>query len=292
MNTAWSSCIQKTGTLYLSRALRFSDMFREKYTRAFCIEPDSHILELGCGPGALSEALHRWYPSASVTGTDADDAFIEFARSRNADIDFRTEDATALSFDDSSFDVTISHTVSEHVEPGKFFAEQRRVLRPGGVCLMLSARRGIDIPAPCIEEQSEFEIELWQRVDARMTEITRELGVGRYRRSEAGHALDMQSCGFKNISTEYITINLTPDNPNYDRETAVAMINSDRQCSLDAIDKMEHLASDLVTRDETDELRRLVNEKFDKRISLYDAGVKLWDTNVSLTMILRGEKAL
>ena len=25
------------------------------------------ILEIGCGPGALAEALHRWYPKAEIT---------------------------------------------------------------------------------------------------------------------------------------------------------------------------------------------------------------------------------
>ena len=31
-------------------------------------------------------------------------------------------------------------------------------------------------------------------------------------------------------------------------------------------------------------------EKYDKRIELYRAGIKQWDTSVSVTMILRGQK--
>lgn len=30
--------------------------------------------------------------------------------------------------------------------------------------------------------------------------------------------------------------------------------------------------------------------KYDKRIELYDKGIKQWDTNMSVTMIMRGVK--
>ncbi len=53
---------------------------------------------------------------------------------------------------------------------------------------------------------------------------------------------------------------------------------------------MLHIAPDVVTVEEMEELKRLVNIKYDKRINLYDAGVKQWDTNMSVTMIVRGEK--
>ncbi|NLG89188.1 MAG: hypothetical protein GX494_08275, partial [Clostridiaceae bacterium] len=48
--------------------------------------------------------------------------------------------------------------------------------------------------------------------------------------------------------------------------------------------------SDVVTVDEVNELKRIINKKYDKRIELYDNGIKQWDTSVSLTMILRGTK--
>ncbi|MRR54799.1 MAG: glycosyltransferase [Deltaproteobacteria bacterium] len=48
----------------------------------------------------------------------------------------RHEDAGALSFPDSSFDLVVSNDVFEHVpEPGRSFSECARVLRPGGVLL-------------------------------------------------------------------------------------------------------------------------------------------------------------
>lgn len=37
MNTIWSTYIQNIGTLYLSRSLRFSDAFKERYLNVFQI---------------------------------------------------------------------------------------------------------------------------------------------------------------------------------------------------------------------------------------------------------------
>ena len=53
MNNVWSTCIQRVGTLYLSRLLRFSDSVKDKYLRAFALKGDGKILEIVCGPGAL-----------------------------------------------------------------------------------------------------------------------------------------------------------------------------------------------------------------------------------------------
>ncbi|NLG88359.1 MAG: class I SAM-dependent methyltransferase, partial [Clostridiaceae bacterium] len=145
MNTIWSTYIQKIDTLYLTRTLRFSDIFKEKYQKAFKIDNKRKILEIGCGPGALSQALYRWYPNAEIVGIDRDSNFIDFASKQAPQIVFMEDDATGLSFQDKTFDVTISYTVQEHIEPAKFFGEQYRVLKDDGVCLVLSARRGINV---------------------------------------------------------------------------------------------------------------------------------------------------
>ena len=290
MNTIWSTYVQGIGTLYQSRVLRFADMFKEKYISAFDIGGRKDILEIGCGPGALAQALHRWYPACSVTGIDRDSNFIEFAKQKAPDITFAEGDATALAFADGSFDVTVSNTVAEHIEPSKFFGEQYRVLRKNGICLVLSARRGVNFYAPCIEGQSDFENEIWSRVSNRMEENIKEYNVCPYPMTEQEYPLCMEKYGFRNVSTEYITINLTPDNPAYSKETAHAMINANRQTQLDGIATLKAVASDLVRADEIAELIRLTNQKYDKRLELYDAGIKQWDTNVSVTMIMRGIK--
>lgn len=86
MNTIWWSYVQNIGTLYLSRTLRFSDKYKEKYMDAFRIESKRRILEIGCGPGALTQSLARWYPDSEIVGIvrlDRDTDFIQFAGNRH-----------------------------------------------------------------------------------------------------------------------------------------------------------------------------------------------------------------
>ena len=290
MNHFWSDRIQSIGTLDTSRKLRFSDRFQNAYTELFRLEEGARILEIGCGTGALCRALKRWYPSAEVVGLDRDDAFIDYARERNTGETYRKGDATALPFADGSFDVTISNTVSEHVEPSGFFGEQRRVLRDGGVCLLLSARRGIQHPAACVREESAFETEIWERVDADFRRAAKENGVGAYALNEMELPAAMEKYGFRDVETHYLAINLTPDDPFYAPEEACDMINANRQNDLDNIERMESVAPGAVSRADREMLARLVNERYDRRLALYAAGKKQWDVTLGLTMLLRGVK--
>ena len=113
MNNIWSEHIQGIKTLYLSRKLRFDDAFFDQYDRLFHLDHDRElkILEIGCGPGALAESLHRWYPRAQITAIDRDSSFITFAQKNIAGINFIEGDATHLPFENGTFDVTISNTV-------------------------------------------------------------------------------------------------------------------------------------------------------------------------------------
>lgn len=290
MNHFWSDRIQSIGTLDTSRKLRFSDRFQNAYTEFFRLEEGARILEIGCGTGALCRALKRWYPSAEVVGLDRDDAFIDYARERSTGETYRKGDATALPFADGSFDVTISNTVSEHVEPSGFFGEQRRVLRDGGVCLLLSARRGIQHPAACVREESAFETEIWARVDADFRRAAKENGVGAYALNEMELPAAMEKYGFRDVETHYLTINLTPDDPFYAPEEARDMINANRQNDLDNIERMESVAPGAVSKADRERLVRLVNERYDRRLALYAAGEKQWDVTLGLTMLVRGVK--
>ena len=82
MNEIWSKYIQGIKTLYSSRKLRFDDIFSEQYKSFFGFDENNpiKILEVGCGPGALAEALHRWYPLAEITAIDRDSNFICYAK--------------------------------------------------------------------------------------------------------------------------------------------------------------------------------------------------------------------
>lgn len=290
MNSLWSSFIQGINTLYYSRALRFSDVYKEQYTKIFSLTERANILEIGCGPGALCQSLKRWYPDADILGTDPDSVFIEFAKSIAPNVNFSEGDANALDFSDKSFDVTISNTVAEHIEPSKFFGEQYRVLRDGGVCLVLSTRKSIIQIAPCICEETDFEKDIWNRVGDDRKLADQKNGVCRYPMSEAEYPAAMEKYGFRDVTVDYVTVDLTPDDPRNSRETALKMINADRLSWLDGIEVLGRVCAEKVSKDEIAEMIRLANERFDRRIKLYDAGKKQWDTSVTVIMVMRGVK--
>ena len=281
MNTVWSQQIQGCMTLFSSRRLRFQDRFRDRFLPLFALPRDKplDILEIGCGPGALAESLHRWYPLARVSALDRDTGFLRFAREHVPGVEFLEGDVAALPFPESRFDAVISNTVQEHVAPGAFWGEQRRVLRSGGVCLCLSVRKGIEIRADCLRPTPEEE-RFWAGLAS--DDTLEKYGVGRYRCSEAELPRQMEQHGFRNVSTGYALIDLTPDDPRYPAAFALRMIEAERQSDIEAI-----LSA---PADGREEVLRAVNEQYDARRRLYDDGQKQWDTAVTLTLIVRGEK--
>lgn len=290
MNNIWSKYVQGTKTLYYSRKLRFDDMFAGKYKVLFDLDEDKslRILEIGCGPGALAGALHRWYPNAGITAVDRDSEFVRFAKAHEKGIEFMEGDATHLPFEDNTFDVTISNTVSEHIEPSQFYGEQLRVLKPGGICLVLSSRKGINIGPSCIA-LSEYEQQFFKKAE-QYDDSMEKYSICKYPMSEAQLPVAMERYGFHNIRTGYATIDLTPDDPKFSPELAHDMINADRYSDLDGIDSVLYSMPEHFTAEEIEEMKRITNVKYDTRIQQYNRGEKQWDTNVSIIMVVRGTK--
>ena len=94
------------------------------------------VLEIGCGRGEFSNHLNRMYPSAIITSTDFSNGAIEVARSKYSEgknLEFKVEDAQALSFKDNSFDVIVCCETLEHIpDVSKAVSEIYRVLTKGG----------------------------------------------------------------------------------------------------------------------------------------------------------------
>ena len=160
---------------------------------------------------------------------------------------------------DGSFDAVISHTVQEHVEPSAFWSEQRRVLKPEGVCLCLSVRKSIVCTAPCLA-LSDAEEAFWAAQPDRESDFAA-YQVCRYPMTEAELPASMTQYGFRNITTGYITVDLTPDDPKFAPPMAEAMIESDRQCELEAVHATDAKNSESVTA--------AVNARYDERLRLY-----------------------
>lgn len=292
MNVTWSKYVQGIQTLYCSRKLRFDDVFAQQYKRFFALDENAplKILEIGCGPGALAEALRRWYPKAEITAVDRDTEFIRFAKAHIPDVTFAEADITALPFDDDTFDITISNTVSEHVEPSKFYGEQYRVLRPDGICFVLSSRKGIHL-SPAALAPGKEEQEFWDKI-SRFDRSMQEYKVCQYPMNEAEMPQAMTNFGFHNVSTGYAAVDLTPDDPKYPQSMARDMINAQRYCALEALDSALCTVPEHTCEEEVAVLKTIVNRRYDERLWDYDEGKKHWETSVSVIMMLRGNKNL
>ncbi len=95
------------------------------------------VLDVGCGRGGPAALLADRF-GADVTGVDLSPEAIAFCRRRHRrpNVRFEVGDAENLPVETSSFDV-VTNIESSHVYPNpqKFFAEVRRVLKPGGIFL-------------------------------------------------------------------------------------------------------------------------------------------------------------
>jgi len=103
------------------------DDLETEFTRRF--GAGKELLEVGCGTGLL---LTRFAEFASkARGVDLSPGMLEKARERGLDV--VEGSATALPFDDASFDVTCSFKVLAHVPDIEgALREMARVTRPGG----------------------------------------------------------------------------------------------------------------------------------------------------------------
>lgn len=117
---------------------------------------DSHVLDVGCGPGTITVGLAERVPGGMVIGIDAAPGVLEEARStpgagQQANLVFEEGDVYNLGFEDERFDVVHAHQVLQHLaDPVAALAEMRRVCRPDGVV----AARDADYGAMCWYPQS------------------------------------------------------------------------------------------------------------------------------------------
>jgi SAM-dependent methyltransferase len=96
--------------------------------------PQRRWLDLGCGTGALCEAIVERCAPALVVGVEPSEGFLAVARERLRDrASLRIGTASALPLDDAAVDVAVSGLVLNFVpDVSAALAELRRVTRPGG----------------------------------------------------------------------------------------------------------------------------------------------------------------
>jgi SAM-dependent methyltransferase len=90
----------------------------------------SSVLDVGCGEGVLTVEWAERLGDGRIVGIDLEDPKLraEWAKRERANLEFRAEEATHLSFADDEFDLASAIEVLEHVpEPEATLAEMARV---------------------------------------------------------------------------------------------------------------------------------------------------------------------
>lgn len=112
---------------------RFSEPLAAVFADACGVRAGQRVLDVGCGPGALTAELVRRLGPDAVTAIDPSPPFVEAAAARFPRVDVRTGAAEDLPFADDIFDAALAQLVVHFMaDPVAGLREMGRVTRPGG----------------------------------------------------------------------------------------------------------------------------------------------------------------
>lgn len=99
---------------------------------------DGNLLDVGCGNGATTRFMTKYFDSSKVTGINVSQTQLKVCATIAPECDFRLMDATKLDFADSSWDNILCIEAAFHFRTrARFFEEAYRVLKPAGRLVML-----------------------------------------------------------------------------------------------------------------------------------------------------------
>ncbi len=113
---------------------RYSVLLSPQLADLAGVASGQRLIDVGCGPGALTAELVARVGAAGVSAVDPSEPFVAAAQARHPDVDVRQAPAEHLPFPDASFDAALAQlVVSFMADPVAGIAEMRRVTRPGGI---------------------------------------------------------------------------------------------------------------------------------------------------------------
>ncbi len=117
------------------------DRFMGRYSRLlaprfldFADVQDGPVLDVGCGPGALTSVLVARFGASGVAAADPSETFVDAARERHPGVRVELAPAESLPFRDGEFAASLAQLVVHFMSyPVGGLGEMARVTRPGGV---------------------------------------------------------------------------------------------------------------------------------------------------------------
>ncbi len=113
---------------------RFSEPLAAEFAELLGFRVDQRVLDVGCGPGALTRQFVQRLGAAAVSAVDPSASFVTAIRAAIPGIDVRQAAAENLPFADDEFDGAVAQLVVHFMtDPLAGLAEMTRVTRAGGL---------------------------------------------------------------------------------------------------------------------------------------------------------------
>jgi SAM-dependent methyltransferase len=112
---------------------RYSRPLATAFADLVAVRAGQRVLDVGCGPGALTEVLVGRVGSELVSAVDPSQSFVDALRSMVPEVQVLRSVAEDLPFGDAAFDATLAQLVVHFMtDPVVGLGEMARVTRPGG----------------------------------------------------------------------------------------------------------------------------------------------------------------
>jgi SAM-dependent methyltransferase len=113
---------------------RYSQTLAPRFARFARIRPPQQVVDVGCGPGALTLELVRMLGAESVCAVDPSQTFLAALRAHSDGIDARHGTAEKLPLPDRAFDAALAQLVVHFMDdPVAGLREMARVTKPQGI---------------------------------------------------------------------------------------------------------------------------------------------------------------
>ncbi|WP_454191293.1 class I SAM-dependent methyltransferase [Paenibacillus sp. Marseille-Q7038] len=171
-----------------------------RYLQWYGLSDGMNVLEVGCGPGYVTEQLNKSFPNSEITALDFDSALLQKAKENHDSSKVKYVQASVYDtrLPSDHYDFVIARLIFLHLfEPLKAALEIFRVLKPGGKVAIIDIDDGIfGIVEPNIES--------FRSVLDKLIDMQKKAGGNR----EIGRSLPrlLRQAGFSNIDLEAVSV--------------------------------------------------------------------------------------
>jgi SAM-dependent methyltransferase len=178
---------------------RYSEPLAAEFVAQLDLRAGRRVLDVGCGPGALTAQLVGRLGLPSVVAVDPSESFASAIRARIPGIEVQRAPAEHLPFADDEFDAAAAQLVVHFMtDPVAGLTEMARVTRPGGVV------------AACVWDHAGGTGPLavfWRAVSAVDPDARDESGLAGAR---AGHLAELfERAGLRDVESSLLTVHVS-----------------------------------------------------------------------------------